>query len=633
MKISTKIRTSLLGTALVPLVLFSGIAYLSIERTLVHSTETRLALDADAYVATVSGMLEQAVDEVESWSKLETLQTVFTGEDLDLRMGLLLRSLNESTYFLDIWCVDTNGQILAASDFYAVGRDEHRNQAVSESLANRPYVSKVIAVEQPDGSQRQSVIIAHPIYAAFDEDTVIGSIVAFYNWNTVLTYTERLNASYARGDEQVLLIDMAGTLLAGSPMPETDTQVMSNSHLDGGTGPVELVAKARMQKRTVLEATRQLARVVLGGALSVTFAVIVVSLVLARIISKPIISLSSTARQIADGNLDVQSTFQSTDEIGQLAIDFDVMRNNLKEHIQSLDDTVLKRTGELEATVLQLRKEMADREAAESTVDEQHQQLVQADKMASLGILVSGVAHEINNPNGLIGLNTSILKDVWSRAQPVLDEYAEEHGDFSLGAMNYSDMRDHMKRIFDEMENSSHRIQTIVSDLKEFSQKRNDREFESVDVNKLVHSAIGLVQLHLDKKTDTVVVQLAEDLPRVRAVFQRLEQVLVNLLLNAADSLSDSTASITIGTRLNAASNQVVISIVDEGCGIKKEDLAYIMDPFFTTKREFGGTGLGLSVSSSIMEEHGGNLTFESEPEKGTTAIMTIPVATTGEHA
>lgn len=628
MKISTKIRASLLGTALIPLVLFFGIAYLSIERTLIKSAETRLSLDADTYVSTVYGMLEQAEEEVDSWSKLETLQTVFTGEDLDLRMGLLLRNLNESTHFLDIWCVDTNGKIIAASNFYQVGKSAQDSLAISGSLLSRSYISGVVPFEESDKNPRQTVIISKPIYAAFDQETVIGSVIAFYNWDTVLSYTRRLNESYKRGHEQVQLYDLSGQLLAGSPVIHLEYLLNRNSHLNGASRPVEFVAKAYMDKGTVLEATRQLAGAVIWGALTVTLAVIIVSLLLARIISNPIISLSSTARHIAEGDLDEHSVYRSPDEIGQLALDLDVMRKNLKQHIQSLDETVLERTSELENTVTQLRKEMADRAAAETQVDMQQQQLVQADKMVSLGILVSGVAHEINNPNGLIGLNTSILKEVWGRAEPVLDEYAEEHGDFSLGAMNYSEMRAHTMRIFDELQSSSDRIKDIVSDLKEFSQKRSDREFELIDINQVVQSAIALVQKHLETHTEALSITLADDLPNIQGIFQRLEQVLVNLLLNAADSLPSTSCAIRIQTGYDSESHSVWMRIEDEGCGIKEDDFPYLTDPFFTTKRESGGTGLGLSVSSNIMHEHGGELRFQSTHESGTTAIMILPVFT-----
>ena len=635
MKLSSKIRLSLLGTAVVPLIVFSAIAYLIIERTLLQSTRDRLELDASAYANTVAGMVELAVEEVASWSKLETLQTVFTGEDLDLRMGLLLRDLNESNHFLEIRCVDTNQEVIAASDFYLVGQSMADDAAVRSALGEIVHVSEVQRFKE-DG---HAVTIAVPIRAAFDEETIVGCVVAYYDWGNVLNLTGRLNRSYADSHETLALHDtgqrVIATTIADRMLVDADTEgaperVRGASSLITTPHGFGLRGHADIDRQTALQAARQLAGILLGVAVTSVIAVALVSFLLARVISNPIVGLSRTARKIAEGNLAIRPQYASSDEIGQLAVDLDTMRGNLKEQIDTLDSAVLERTKELETTFEKLKAEMLERAAAETQVDLQQQQLVQADKMASLGILVSGVAHEINNPNGLIALNIPIVREAWGRAKPILEEYADEHGDFSLGAMNYREMCDRMDELFVQMTQSSQRIQSIVGDLKVFAQQRSETEFESVDVNQLVESAVALVGKHLRERTDHLRINHTDDLPSVQGIFQRLEQVLVNLLLNAADSLPNSQRSITVSTTLDAAGNTVSIRVQDEGCGIHSDDLAHITDPFFTTKRELGGTGLGLSVSSGILQEHGGSLTFESEPDTGTLAIVTLPLSGNG---
>ncbi|MCP4605567.1 MAG: HAMP domain-containing histidine kinase, partial [Proteobacteria bacterium] len=132
------------------------------------------------------------------------------------------------------------------------------------------------------------------------------------------------------------------------------------------------------------------------------------------------------------------------------------------------------------------------------------------------------------------------------------------------------------------------------------------------------------------KSTKNPSVAYGKELPELHGSFQRLEQVIVNLVQNACESLQDREKKICISTRYAPEERSVVVTISDEGVGIPADTLPRIMDPFFTTKRQMSGTGLGLSVSSGIVKDHGGKLSFESEPEKGTKATLILPVAFTG---
>ncbi|HEO70628.1 MAG TPA: HAMP domain-containing histidine kinase, partial [Candidatus Hydrogenedentes bacterium] len=120
--------------------------------------------------------------------------------------------------------------------------------------------------------------------------------------------------------------------------------------------------------------------------------------------------------------------------------------------------------------------------------------------------------------------------------------------------------------------------------------------------------------------------EYGEDLPPLRGDYQRLEQVVINLVQNACQALPDPEAAITLSTRYDAEENAVVLEVADEGCGIPSESLPHVTDPFFTTKRASGGTGLGLSIASSIVMEHGGRMTFDSAPGKGTRVSVTLPL-------
>jgi len=279
-----------------------------------------------------------------------------------------------------------------------------------------------------------------------------------------------------------------------------------------------------------------------------------------------------------------------------------------------------------------LRRKVTQRTASLSSALEElrlnQQQLVQADKMAALGILVSGVAHEINNPNGLILLNMPILKEVYADASELLEERYQQQGDFDLGGLPYSRMRQELPHLLDEMHDGAKRIKRIVEDLKDFARRDDRATQEEIDLNEVAQTAVRLVERSLRTATDRFEASYAEQLPPVWGNRQRIEQVLVNLLLNACQALPDSSRGISLTTFCDPAGPSVGLTLRDEGSGIAPEHLARLTDPFFTTKRESGGTGLGLSVSSGIVKEHGGSLNFDSTPGQGTIVTLLLPSVT-----
>lgn len=257
----------------------------------------------------------------------------------------------------------------------------------------------------------------------------------------------------------------------------------------------------------------------------------------------------------------------------------------------------------------------------------QHQQqLIQADKLTSLGTLVSGVAHEINNPNSLILLNTPVIIEAFEDALPILESHYQARGDFPLGGLSYSRMREEVPAMLTEMNAGARRIKRIVEDLKDFA-RRDDSVFsDDVDFNETVHAAVRLVKNSIKKATHKFSIRCGENLPPIRGNVQRIEQVVVNLILNACQALPDPEKSIRLRTRQSPGRDRVMLEVHDQGEGIAEEHLPHITDPFFTTKRQSGGTGLGLSVSASIVRDHNGSMAFSPNPKGGTIAVLTLPV-------
>lgn len=273
-----------------------------------------------------------------------------------------------------------------------------------------------------------------------------------------------------------------------------------------------------------------------------------------------------------------------------------------------------------------LTREIAERRHAEEELLRGQQQLVQADKMAALGILVSGVAHEINNPTGLILLEAPTVKRFFADAAKILEQYYRENGDFTCGGLPYSRMREEIPRSLDKLQDAGRRIKRIVDDLKDFARQGESACNECVDLNSVAQAAVRLVEPTIRKATSRFAAFYSETLPTIRGNAQRIEQVLVNLILNACQALPDTERAIELATCCDPERTTVTFRLRDEGCGISPENLARLTDPFFTTKRDNGGTGLGLSVSAGIVKEHGGLLTFDSIPGSGTVVTLTLPV-------
>jgi PAS domain S-box-containing protein len=307
------------------------------------------------------------------------------------------------------------------------------------------------------------------------------------------------------------------------------------------------------------------------------------------------------------------------------------VEESLLKAYDTLERRVKERTAELENANKTLIVEIAQRKSAEEKEKSNILQLQQADKMASLGALVTGVAHEINNPNNFIMLNSTLLKQAWEDARPILDEYFDANGDFRMAGINYSRISQKIPLLFSGMENGARRIQRIVADLKNYARRDLSDYDSTVEINQVVKNAVSLLESMIAKKTSRFTVTYAPLPVHIRGNGQKLEQVIINLIQNGCEALASPEAVLAV--RVDRKNATCVISVRDEGQGISTLDIPKLTDPFFTTKRESGGTGLGLSVSAGIVKEHGGDLEFESKVGKGTIARVILPLKRNKEDA
>lgn len=274
-------------------------------------------------------------------------------------------------------------------------------------------------------------------------------------------------------------------------------------------------------------------------------------------------------------------------------------------------------------TVTVLALDVTEAKEAERESRRRQRQLIEADRLASLGVLAAGVGHEINNPNQAVLLTGELLRRSWPDIRRVLDLHRSRGEDFLVGGLSYDAARQGIEEQFQGIVESARRVDAIVQSLREFARHDREDHTQPVNLNLVLRSALVLLGNLIRRTTDHLVLDLAPDLPLLSGNPQRIEQVIINIVQNACQALTDRSQSVTIRTQVEGEA--VVLSVGDAGRGIDAADLPRVRDPFFTTKREQGGTGLGLSVTSTILAEHGGELEIRSEPGAGTTVVARFP--------
>jgi signal transduction histidine kinase len=261
----------------------------------------------------------------------------------------------------------------------------------------------------------------------------------------------------------------------------------------------------------------------------------------------------------------------------------------------------------------------------EVQLDEATKRLVQSEKLASLGELAAGVAHEINNPVGYVSSNLTTLQKYLAVYNKVLD--APEAHSPEMTALkeknNYAFMRDDLQSLVKETQEGVGRVKAIIQDLKDYARTNAATHYVASDIHVGLKSTLNIARNQLKNRAD-VRLELGQ-LPLVECAPSQIDQVLLNLIVNAAQAMPEGKMGlIQIRTHCNA--QEVWIEVEDNGPGIAPDILKKIFDPFFTTKDPGTGTGLGLSVSQNIIQQHGGTLTVSSTVGVGTTFKITLPI-------
>lgn len=410
---------------------------------------------------------------------------------------------------------------------------------------------------------------------------------------------------------------------------------------EGGVvyGRVELGLDINLLRQTIAEAEQRSALI---AAMEMGL-VALFSFILGTYLTRQLQGLRKGAQQISAGELDINIPVKGKDEIADVARAFNVMASDLEEASRrrdqyeaeleelnrSLEDRVKQRTHQL----VEKNKELLQ---ANDEIKKTQAKLVQSEKMASVGVLAAGVAHEINNPLGFVMSNLCTLEEYVKNYRELLGAYEtllslkdsqERKAQYAkikslVEEYDLAFMNDDLDDLLKDTHEGSIRVKEIVKGLKAFSHVDSAEEMQLTDLNECIETTLKVanneIKYHCEIITDL------GDIPQINCIPGQIKQVLLNMLLNAAHAIKEQG-------RIEIASvfrkEAVEISIRDNGCGIAKDELGRLFEPFFTTKEVGKGTGLGLSISYGIIvDDHHGDIRVESELGVGSCFTIVLPM-------
>jgi two-component system, NtrC family, sensor kinase len=332
----------------------------------------------------------------------------------------------------------------------------------------------------------------------------------------------------------------------------------------------------------------------ISGSMVILISVFII-LFTRRYVHAPIRKLVEGLRAVSVMHLDKPVEIDSSEELGELARDFDMMRVQLNEAIRQLNEF----TQGLESKVEERTEELKIA----------HQKLLRSDRLASLGQLSASVAHEINNPLSGV-LNLAMLMQRMVKEDGISPQRIPE-----------------FKKYLAQVVNETSRVGRIVQDLLAFSRRSKPHQRADTNLNGVITSTVSLIGHKLKLMSVTIELVLDQHVPLITCDVSQMQQVLINLIMNAAEATQGkANGCVKVRTSSTPGRDSLILEVVDNGDGIPPENIAKIYTPFFTTKGEGKGVGLGLAVVYGIVQAHGGDIELRSTVGEGTTFKVTLPV-------
>ncbi|MFN3984985.1 MAG: ATP-binding protein [Rhodocyclaceae bacterium] len=474
-----------------------------------------------------------------------------------------------------------------------IGFEKHSLEAQHDALARQQ-------------AERDAFMLSRPLWN-FDRDTIdviLASLAARERiFCTQVRTTGDASTEYTSGTcpehdrARIVTASIHYTERSGNPLIGTLTQVV-----DVGVTPAELLTKIH----PLLILTASLA-VVLSACVLIAFRIILI---------RPLTRVAESVQAFRDSGMRKPVDWHTQDELGSFIQQYNEGLRH-QEHVEA----------ELLANMERTREALQDLKVAKAS-------LVQSEKLASIGQLAAGVAHEINNPIGYVHSNIGSLEQYIDDLFRLLEAYEAAEPALAppqaaaLAALRQQLDVDFLKQdipmLVAESKEGITRVKKIVQDLKDFSHVDAHQEWQWTDLRIGLDSTLNIVNNEIKYKAD--VVRDYADIPEVECLPSQLNQVFMNLLVNAAHAMGEERGTITVRAR-QPDPQHVAIEIADDGCGIPDDVRQKIFDPFFTTKPIGKGTGLGLSLSYGIVQNHNGRIEVESTTGVGTVFRVVLPIS------
>ncbi|MBI5677129.1 MAG: HAMP domain-containing protein [Planctomycetes bacterium] len=558
------------------------------------------------------------------WSCVADMKMLAESEDMmdteihaDKKLLVMRKIQDYYKRFEDITMIDTKGRVITSTTYNYRGEWRSKKWFL-EAVKGNVFVSDAHVILDP-----YKVVLAISVPLIDENGKIYAALVGQLNmerlWEIVDSITIGNTGFVTIMNDQQYYVSHPdkGMLFRQAPFdPEKKSGVIDSSESEAlfystekysSTIEYEL-PKWRIvvvqEKRDALSNLSKLKYNVIYVLIIGLFLVVLISIFLSRSIVKPIQTLMHGMSMVSNGDLSYKTSLKSRDEIGLLGAAFNDMLMRLNKAHQELQG----KTEELheafnKISLLNVTLEKRVEERTKELREKQHQ-LVQAGKLAAIGQLGAGVAHELNNPiAGILGY-TQFMLDIVSKEDLKVEEV-------------YT-----FKKYLRHMENGSLRCKEIIQNLLQFARK-SPEEVVSVNVNNVVADTLSLIERQLLVNKIEVIKNLAPDIKQFEGNRGQLQQVFTNIIINAQHAMPEG-GQLFISTR-NENGN-VAIEFKDTGCGIPEEYTDRIFEPFFTTKMDWKETGLGLSICYDIIKNHNGSIEVYSQLGKGAVFTIILPV-------
>lgn len=445
--------------------------------------------------------------------------------------------------------------------------------------------------------------IASGIAEVIDNNSLL-SVKVFNQKNVLLAEVHKNKKS---SQQQMLTIREPVTILERNYSPES-LLLGTESDRSATIGFIEIA----LDKTIVAKQLRSLYQAALLIGFTFWASTTLIGYFLLKKITAPFQNLLKAIKQIENGNLSLDIQTTDVDETGQAAKAVNDLATALREREEEnkrLNDELVR---SMRIEVREEKKKMMAK-------------LINTNRMTSLGLLVSSMAHEINNPNGSIRLSNEYLTNVMKSIIPILDEVKRKNGELEILGMTFEETRNELQNACDNISRSTVRIEQVIANLRSYSLGERLQMDSDIDMNSVIENAISIFRSHGRRHDVTLISDLAANLPTVSGNATQLLQVVLNLVMNATQALTDERNNISVRTNWEWQTGTVILTVTDEGKGIPPENMKRLFDPFFSTRLEEGGSGLGLYISKFIVEEHGGKIAVNSKLGKGSTFTIMLP--------